>query len=572
MRAMVIGRGKVTLAGRLLLVFALLLAGCGGDETSAPDEQAEETPSDEQGEEQPADAPTSVERVRLAGLRGFGYPSPFAWVRGPGWLVTGYVFDTLLWEDETGEPIPWLAQEWEESDDGLEWRFTLHEDAVWHDGEPLTADDVVFSAEYMTEGPGADAAGFASRGLSVVDEVVAEGPRDVVFRLSRPSASFEEEVAMSFLVVPQHIWADEGDPAKLRGPEATMGSGPYRLESVDEANGTLLFTANEDFYLGAPVVKRVEFVPAEDELLALQRGELDAAEVASEQAVPEALLDALEEDPRVGRADAEGSWNRMLFFNLAQGFPFDDVRFRHAVAYGIDREDLVERIMFGRAKVGSAGGLAPNNPFLADGLPTYGHDPAQAQELLDDLGMADTDGDGFREVHDGTPFRPQLLDSNRFSANTPELIKEYLREIGIDLQINILDQAAADEAAAQGDYGMALVGFGGIMGDPDTLRTRYGSDARGSSFNRAHGYSNPTFDELAQQQQVTVDRDERKELVSQMQEIIAEDLPTLSLYVPDDTVFFNREVLENWYFTPGCSPCGGTRNKHLFLTGEKMGY
>jgi len=555
---------RLTVAARLALVLALLLAACSDSGTS--------TSTDEAQDQSPADAPESVERVRLAGLSRFGYPSPFAWVRGPGWLVTGYVFDTLLWEDATGEPIPWLAQQWEESEDGLEWRFTLHDDARWHDGQPVTADDVVFSAEYMTEGPGADAAGFASRGLSVVDEVVADGPSEVVFRLSRPSAAFEEEVAMSVLIVPQHIWADVDDPARSRGPEATMGSGPYRLESVDEASGSLLFTANEDFYLGAPVVKRLEFVPTDDELLSLQRGELDAAETALEQPVPEGLLDALEDNPQIGRKDAKGSWNRMLFFNLDQGFPYNDVRFRHAVAYALDRQDLVERIMFGRGEVGSAGGLAPNNPFLAEDLATYEHDAEQARQLLDELGMVDTNGDGFRELPDGNPFRPQLLDSNRFSANTPKLIKEYLRDVGIDLEINILEQAAADEAAAQGNYSMGLIGFGGIMGDPDTLRTRYSSDAPGASFNRAQGYANPDFDRLAREQLVTVEEDERRELVAEMQQIIAEDLPTLSLYVPDDTVFFNRQVLENWYYTPGCSPCGGTRNKHLFVTGQETGF
>ncbi|HEV2071894.1 MAG TPA: ABC transporter substrate-binding protein, partial [Acidimicrobiales bacterium] len=281
--------------GRLALVLALLLSACA--DSGSP------SSTEEPSEETPAAAPTSVERVRLAGLSRFGYPSPFAWVRGPGWLVTGYVFDTLLWEDSTGDPIPWLAQEWEESEDGLEWRFTLHEDARWHDGQPVTADDVVFSAEYMTEGPGADAAGFASRGLSIVEEVTADGPGEVVFRLKRPSAAFEEEVAMSVLIVPQHIWAEVDDPGKLRGPEATMGSGPYRLESVDEASGSLLFTANEDFYLGAPVVKRLEFVPVDDELLAIQRGELDAAETALEEPVPQGLLDALENDPNIGRED-----------------------------------------------------------------------------------------------------------------------------------------------------------------------------------------------------------------------------------------------------------------------------
>lgn len=557
-------RGKLGLTAKLALVLALVVSAC--SDSGEPSSTGEPT------DQAPAEAPESVERVRLAGLRGFGYPSPFAWVRGPGKLVAGYIFDSLLWEDATGEAGPWLAEEWESSEDGLEWRFSLNEEARWHDGEPVTAEDVVFSVEYMTEGAGAEAAGFAAGGLEVVDEAVAEGDHEVVFRLNRPSAAFEEDVAMSFFIIPQHIWVDVSDPARVRGPEATMGSGPYRLGALDEASGSLLFTANEDFYLGAPVVKRLEFVPAEDELLALQQGAIDAAEIASEQAVPSQQLEAFEANPQLGRRDAPGSWNRVLFFNLREGFPFDDVRFRHAIAYGIDRQDLIERVMFGSAEPGSAGGLAPGNPFLAEDLPDYAHDPDEANRLLDELGMLDTNGDGFRELPDGSPFRPQLLDSNRFSVTTPQLMKEQLREVGVDIEVNVLDQAAADEAAMQGNYTMSLIGFGGIMGDPDALRSRFASDAPATSFTKAHGYSDPELDRLADEQLVTVDRAEREELVTEMQEIVAEDLPALSLYVPDDTVFFNREVLENWYYTPGCSPCGGTRNKHLFVTGRQTGF
>lgn len=551
-----------------LAVSALLAGACSDSDDPTPDARATTAP-DETAEDQ---APDRVDRVRLAAVPGSGYPSPFGWVRGPGKILSGFVFDELLWEDSTGEPIPWLAEEWEQSEDGLEWRFTLREDAMWHDGEPVTADDVVFSVEYMTTGAGAGAAGFAADGLSVVEEVVAEGPRDVVFRLNGPAAAFEEEVAMSFFVIPEHIWAAVPDPKQFRGPEATIGSGPYRLESLDEASGSYLFTANDDFYLGPPVVQRLEFVPADDELLAIERGELDAAETDLEQPIPVQQLDAFEADPQLGRLDAPGSWNRVLYFNLGQGFPFDDVRFRQAAAYAIDREDLVERIMFGRGEPGSTGGLAPNNPFLAGDLPTYDHDPDQANELLDDLGMLDTDGDGFRELPDGSPFRPELLDSNRFSGQTPELIKEYLREAGIDISVNVADQAAADQAAGQGNYAMALVGFGGIMGDPDGLRSRFSSTSQAGGFTAVHGYVNADFDRLADEQRVAVDPAERGDLVGEMQQIIAEDVPTLSLYVPDDTVFYDREVLENWYYTPGCSPCGATRNKHLFVTGITTGF
>lgn len=549
---------RISISLTALIAAAALAAGCGG---GGGDQQAETG----------GDRPESVERLRLSALPQFGYPSPFAWRRGPGWLITGMTFDTLLWEDSTGNPIPWLAAEWESSDDGLQWRFRLNEDARWQDGRPVTAQDVAFTVDYMTQGPGKGQGGFAARSLQVVEEAVAESERVVALRLRQPIATFVEDVAQSVYILPEHIWADVEDPARLRGPEATMGSGPYRLQSYDQTSGSILYEANREFYLGEPYVKRLEFVPAEDDLLALQRGQIDAGSPENEVGIPQEQLRAFEEDPRLASLSQSGSWNRALHFNLDAGFPYDEVSFRHAVAYAIDRPDLIERVLFGRGQPGSTGGLAPGHPFLVDGLPDYAPDVQRANRLLDELGMDDTDGDGIRELPDGEPFRQELLSSNRFTARTPELIAEYLRKVGIDVEVRVLDQAAADEVAAEGDFTMTLAGYGGLMSDPDVLRTRYSSRVESDSFAQAKGYENARFDRLAAQQLRTVDTDERRGLIEEMQRIAAEDLPLLSLYVPNNTLFYDREVFDAWYYTPGCSPCGGTRNKHMFVTGQETG-
>jgi peptide/nickel transport system substrate-binding protein len=85
-----------------------------------------------------AERPEAVARIRLAGAD-YGYPSPFMYLLGPGLVNVNMQFDTLLWKDSTGKPIPWLAKEWARSADGREWRFTLHEGVKWHDGEPFTS-------------------------------------------------------------------------------------------------------------------------------------------------------------------------------------------------------------------------------------------------------------------------------------------------------------------------------------------------------------------------------------------------------------------------------------------------
>lgn len=517
------------------------------------------------------DAPGSVERLRLSATRGSGYPQPFAWVRGPGWIYTGLAFDTLLWEDSTGEPIPWLATDWEVSDDGLEWTFTLHEDATWHDGEPVTADDVAFTHTYMTEGAGAEVAGFAARGLSLATSAEAVDERTVVFTLESPTATFLEDLAMSALIIPEHIWADVDQPDQLRTPEATIGSGPYLLEEADEATGALLYTANEDFHLGSPVVKRLEFVPMEDEVQALERGEVSAASAGGEGAVPEEQLAALDGNEALGSLVKPGSWNRALHFNTTAGFPWDDVRYRHAVAYGIDREDLVERILFGNGEPGSTGGLSPAHPWTASDLPTYARDVDQANALLDELGMEDVDGDGFRELPDGSEFTDQLKASTRFSPKTPELIGEYLRDIGLRVEVQVLEQAVADEAVGSGDYTMTLSGYGGLEGDADSLRTRYLEGSRGGSFAVGQGLDSERFEELATQQLSELDTEARRAMIEEMQQIVAEELLILSLYVPDNILYYDKGTFQNWYYTPGCSPCGGTRNKHMYVTGRTEG-
>jgi peptide/nickel transport system substrate-binding protein len=513
--------------------------------------------------------PASLARLRLSG-GDYGYPSPFAYVRGAGLILCSYIFDTLLWEDATGHPIPWLAKEWSHSPDGLEWRFTLRDNAKWHDGQPVTSEDVKFSFEYVTTGP----ASSVSRLAPSLDlkEVVAEAPNAVVVRLNKPTAVFEEDVAMRLFIIPRHIWSSVTDPAKFRGPGALIGSGPYKLESEDEAAGSYLYTANESFYLGAPYVKRLELVPAPDELLALQRDTIDAGELLEEGA-PEEQVKAFESNPRFTKLEGPYDWLLALHINLSKGFPYDRKEFRQAIAYAIDRKDMVARLLQGRGVPGTVGGLSPDHPLLAPDLPTYDRDVPRAKSMLDALGLKDTNGDGLRELPDGGPFIQELQANNRFSPKSAELVKEYLRDVGIDVRVQILDKAAADESAGKGNYTMALIGYGGMSGDPDqNLRSRYAASPKSTSFTRAIGYNNPTVTDLANRQLTTLDRAQRKSLVQQIQRLVAEDLPIIPLYSPRRMTFYKAGLFDNWYYTPGCTPCRGTRNKHMLVTGKKVGF
>lgn len=519
----------------------------------------------------PAKTEQRVEVVRLAGGN-LGYPSPFAYNKGPGLAMVDLSFDTLLWKDASGRMIPWLATEWERSADGTSWTFTIRDGVKWNDGTPLTADDVAFTYGYVTTGPGKTALGVIRQ--VPVTEAVVQSPSVVVLKTEKPFAPFEDAVAGRVPIVPKHIWEPVTDPGKFRDPSALVGSGPYRVASFDESAGTYQYVADDNFWGGPPHVKRLEFVPTGNELLSIRRGELDVVwgATSGSEAVPEEALKPLRDNDKYGFITAPGESNTALHFNLTQGFPFDDKRFRQSIAYALDRQDMVKRLLLGRGEVGSAGDLAPSHPLVAPGLPAYAHDVARAEALLDEIGIRDADGNGVRELPDGSTFKPQLLVSST-STKPAELMKEYLREAGIDLEIVAVDQAAHDAASAGASYQMALVGYGGLGGDPDWLRQRISNKVQSKSFLRIHGYNNPQFEEAAGKQLVTMDPTERAKSVQSMQKALAEDLPVLSLYLQQRTAIFDKTVFDGWYYTPGgvFGLYPHPLNKHAVTSGRPTG-
>lgn len=548
----------------LALALAMALTACTADDSPDDDPSPAAT---EAATGEPDDTAT-VDTLRLGGGE-FGFPSPFGWRRGPGRIYASLSFDTLLWRDSSGEEIPWLASDWSVSDDGTEWRFTLRDDVQWHDGEALTVEDVVFTYDYLRTGAASDTG--EAQGYDVIESVTADGD-EVVFQLSQNYAGFAEDVVSIFgaMIIPEHIWADVDDPVEFREPEALVGTGPYTLEEFDENAGSYLFEANDDFYLGDPVVQRLEFVPVEDELLALERGDIDAGSPFG-SAIPESQVDTLTEDYDL--LTAPGANVTALHFNPGEGAPFDDQRFRQAVAYALDRQDLVDRVLLGRGTPGSMGGLGPGNPYLVEDLPSYDHDPEQAGELLDEAGLVDADDDGVRELPNGDEFAPEVLVSADTAPEVTTLVQEYLREVGLEVEVASQDQATFDETASAGDYAMGIVSYGGLGGDPDfILRFRFASDVESSSFNRAHNFDNEQFNELAAEQATIADRDERQEVVGEMQRILAEEVPIVPLFIGERLAFVDREVFDAWYFTPGCPPCGATRNKHALVTGRTEGF
>ncbi|HET9442703.1 MAG TPA: ABC transporter substrate-binding protein, partial [Acidimicrobiales bacterium] len=286
--------------------------------------------------------------------------------------------------------------------------------------------------------------------------------------------------------------------------------------------------------------------------------------------------------------------------NPLKGAPYNDYRFRQAVAYAIDRDQMVEQVLNGRGKVASSGGLANSSAWSATGLPTYDDDAGhtKAKDLLAAVGFANTDGDPELELN-GADFNPNLyFGTVTFSQAPVDFIVQKLAAVGIKVNpVGEQQTPNSDQRAQTGNYEMVISAWAGHSADPDTLRQRLAHSVttnpdgtvRSAAFQNVFGWNSSAsgpvvddkgaqttradwFNRLAGEQLVELDTEARLQKVQQMQELVAEDVPYVGLYIPDSLLYF-RDRFTPWYFTPGATPHGPNtaNNKQVFVTGRQFG-
>ena len=208
----------------------------------------------------------------------WGFPSPYGhYSRGPGYVRMSMIFDTLVWKDQNG-CVPALAESWQLEDDA--YVFNLRKNVSWHDGDPFTAKDVVFTINYIKEHPYQWVNSEPVKGAEVLDDYT------VKLYLNKSYAPFIDMVAGTLPILPEHIYRDVSNPEEFQDDIALTGTGPYKLLDYDKAQGAYLYEACDDYYLGAPKVKQLKFVKVSSEMSAsaMENGDVDAASVPPEMA------------------------------------------------------------------------------------------------------------------------------------------------------------------------------------------------------------------------------------------------------------------------------------------------
>lgn len=543
---------KKTLKNVLAILFVLLFAFTGLACSTSSNVQTDSTQAQDKKTE---------ERVLRIDEENLGYPSVYTVSpKGRGYLLMSFIFDTLTWKDENGV-IPLLAEKWESSPDQKVWTFHLAKNAKFTDGKPLTAEDVKFSYEYLQKHP------HPWVYLKMISEIKAVDAYTVEIHLNQVYAPFITDVAGNVPIMPKHIWEKVNDPAKFDTAEAVIGSGPFKLASYDKAAGTYVFEANKDYFYGKPVVDKLILSPNQNPKEALAKGELDAAQRAK---YGEAMQ--LKKEGKFKVIEGPGFWVARMYFNL--DIPeFNKKEFRQALYYAINRPELVEKATKKSTVAGNPGHIHPDSEWYFKDVKQYEFAPAKANQLLDSIGMKDTNKDGVRE-YSGKPMQYEFLVTDD-RVSDAEMIKNYLSAIGIKIDVKAMDMNSVASLIQEGKFSLALNGHGSFGGDP-VLLARFASPqvTAGSTpkitTQGGKEWSNQKFDQIFGEQLKENDKTKRYQQVAELQKIIAEELPTLTLYYKKITFAYNQEKFDGWFFTKdGVAIAVPTvQNKLVYIRGQ----
>ena len=494
-----------------------------------------------------------------SGTADWGFPSPLTFYpRGPGYIMTSYCFDALVWPEESGDFTGLLAESWESSDDGLEWTFHLREGVTWHDGEPFTADDVVFTMDYIKGKASISPIGSSWYNTGVIKSVESLDDHTVVITLNYPYAPFMQQVAAVIPIMPEHIWEDVEDPGKYMEDEAAIGTGPFILEDYDKDQQSYKYTANKDYFLGEPIIDTLIYVKTSDVVISLKTGEIDESGLTLDQ------VQALDESDNMEVISGPGYWVYRLRFNIPSNTILSDTTVRQAIYYSMNCSDIESRVLHGGGIEGNPGYVPPYSSWYNPDVTQYEYDIDTANQMLDDAGYSETNSDGVRLDSEDNPLEFQLLyTSDQQSQRIAELVQTYLKEIGIGITLKPGDTKTVDGLVTAGNFDLAIYSHG-TSTDPARML---------NSFPTSTGWNDSEFMALAEEQMSTMDEEKRKELVDAMQVLIADNVPTIPIMYRNVYSASNKDTVTGFYYTDG-GVGGGVPteyNKLVFIYGTWNG-
>jgi peptide/nickel transport system substrate-binding protein len=458
--------------------------------------------------------------------------NPGAAVLAESYTIFGLVYDTMYQLQLDGSFKLSLAESVNVSDDGLVYTYKIRDGVTFHDGQPLTAEDVVFTYNLYQNTEGYPWMGDYTYYFETME---ATADNEVVITLSEAIPNIDYQLVFLY-VLPKHVWENE-DAVEFEN-FAMIGSGPFKMVEY-KPNEFVHLAKNADYFGEVPKLDEVIFQTFESNDALVQAIKTGQVDMITE--FPNTAVATLQEDPNIevvtGAPFApevtDIIFNQVLPENcppddgLCTGHPaLLDRNVRLALAHATDKQKIIDVALIGFGTPGTT--LIPDGLgfWYNSSIQDYAYDVAKANQILDDAGYADANDDGVREMPDGSQsltFRLNWPSDSIDSPRIAELLSEMWGQVGVDLEAQALDPDTATAVCCPAfDFDVMLWGWGSDP-DPNLLLSVMTTDEipTGSS---ETGYSNPEFDALYYEQASELDLNTRKDLVWQMQQIVFDDV------------------------------------------------
>jgi peptide/nickel transport system substrate-binding protein len=485
-------------------------------------------------------------------------PNPFKACCGYEYEMLFNAFDMLFhFSKEDLTPVPGLAESCEPDADYLVWTCKIRSGVMWSDGEPLTSEDIAFTYKFIVDNKLSSFSDY----LPFNPTFETPDPTTLIWTSEEPT--FAPTVPPWVPIVPEHIWSQyDGTDAKTiksvdvlaDGP--MVGSGPFVLTEWEPGQFWKM-SANKSYWGGTPTIDEIVyrvFDNHEAMVQALKAGEIDFADDLTTT-----LFNALEgEDNIATNAAAPSSFTNLAWNFGSPDMPNDthnaaieDLAFRQAVEHAIDKQAIVDSVFQGNAEVGTTITL-PSSPWHYEppAEDQYTFDLAQANQILDDAGYADTDDDGIREdPKNGEPlsFDIVTLTDSAGSNDSGKLMVGWMKEIGVEFKLQPVSENKAYALWADGDFDAYIWGWGGDP-DPDFILSIF---ITSQCLSWSDGcYSDPQFDQWYKEQKTIFDRDERKAFIDNMQAYLYEQSPEVVLVYPNYLQAYRTDTFTGYVPTP----------------------
>ena len=441
--------------------------------------------------------------------------------------VDALLFRGLMRFDASNIPVTDIARSLEISKDKLTYTFILNKGIKFHDGEPLTAEDVVFTIESILDDNNAS---YLKSDFTEVDSIKEVNDYEIEIKLKNPFTALVDK--MTVPILPKHVFEDV-DMRTAEFNSHPIGAGPYMFDKWDRGN-SLMLNAYADFHGTKPTIDKVIFKFIEDSnarALQLKSGEVDIALLDPVQ------VEELEKEERLKIYNIGSADYRAILFNLDKDL-WKDSNVRRAFSYAIDREKIVKGILKGYGK--EAYSPLQKHAFNNENVEKYEYNIEKAIELLDASGWKEQQ-DGFRYKNgEKLAFTITSPASDTVRVNMANYTAEGFKEIGADVSVSALDWSAITIE----DTDAFMVGWGSPYDADHHTHILFHTDQSSlTSTGYNYGsYSNKNVDELLEKGRLATDPDERKEIYMQFQEELLKD-PAFAFIAYEDAVFgINKKV------------------------------